>query len=393
MRAKRRNATEDKRTEAYFGGRRPIGATVDGAGRGLEALPAFWFASGNRVRFSRDRAVTTCLIGLGSNVGDRQRAIQQALSLLSGHPRIEALLASRLYPTRPACGEGSHPEFLNAAARLETSLTPHQLLAVLRDVEQGMGRVRLQRWGPRAIDLDLLLYGDLVLETPLLVLPHPRMAFRRFVLFPALEVAAEMVHPPTGWTVQELLRRLDASPRYVALAGAPGAGKTALAEAVRRRLPCRLATARLDSGCPTRPRGDQAGLAWQMELEFLQLRLQQLAPEAVPREQALISDFWFDQSLVYARLCLPGALAERFESIWRAARQSVPSPQLVVLLKMAGRPLASSQSAAVAQIREGLARQASRPGQSPLLHLDTTDFDGAVAEVTAAIQAMGEPPA
>ena len=94
---------------------------------------------------------------------------------------------------------------MNAAALLETDLPPAALLAALQDIERRLGRIRAERWGPRTIDLDLLLYDQLELETPELILPHPRMSFRRFVLGPAAEIAAEMAHPVCGNTIGGLV--------------------------------------------------------------------------------------------------------------------------------------------------------------------------------------------
>ena len=96
--------------------------------------------------------------------------------------------------------------------RITTQLPPQQLLAAVRAVEQQMGRKRRERWGPREIDIDILLYDQEVLATAELIVPHPRMAVRRFVLEPASEVAADMLHPLIGWTVAELLQRLTTPP-------------------------------------------------------------------------------------------------------------------------------------------------------------------------------------
>ena len=112
---------------------------------------------------------------------------------------------------------------------METALSPPGLLAALRNVEATLGRQRRQRWAARSVDLDLLLYDDLILKSAELELPHPRMAFRRFVLEPAADVAAEMVHPLIGWTIGQLLSHLNSAANYVAVTGVPGIGKTKLA--------------------------------------------------------------------------------------------------------------------------------------------------------------------
>ena len=103
---------------------------------------------------------------------------------------------------------------------------PQALLAEFQKVEADLGRQRNEHWGPRTIDLDLLLYDDLTLADPDLVVPHPRMAWRRFVLEPAAEVAPEMLHPGTGWTIARLLDHLNQTPWYLAIAGPIGVGKS-----------------------------------------------------------------------------------------------------------------------------------------------------------------------
>jgi 2-amino-4-hydroxy-6-hydroxymethyldihydropteridine diphosphokinase len=135
-------------------------------------------------------------VGLGANLGDRQRTIRQAVELLGATQGIEVVGVSTLRETDPV-GYVDQPRFLNGVAALETSLTPRALLDRLLAVEQELGRVREEglRFGPRTIDLDLLLYGDEVVDEPGLVVPHPRLAERRFVLEPLHELDPELALP------------------------------------------------------------------------------------------------------------------------------------------------------------------------------------------------------
>jgi 2-amino-4-hydroxy-6-hydroxymethyldihydropteridine diphosphokinase len=141
--------------------------------------------------------VPTAYIGIGSNLGDRRRLIRQALDLLGAQADVEVAALSTIRETEPV-GIVDQPRFLNAAARLETELAPRELLDRLLAVERDLGRVRVERYGPRTIDLDLLLYGDEVVDEPGLRVPHPRLGERRFVLEPLLELDPGLVVPGLG---------------------------------------------------------------------------------------------------------------------------------------------------------------------------------------------------
>lgn len=144
--------------------------------------------------------IATACIGLGGNVGDAAGTLRAAFDALDALPRTQLLRASRLYRT-PAWGLRGQPDFINAAALLETSLSPRELLHALLDVELGFGRDRgqeAQRWGPRRLDLDLLLYGDAVIDEPGLRVPHPHLHERAFVLVPLLEIAPGIAIPGRG---------------------------------------------------------------------------------------------------------------------------------------------------------------------------------------------------
>ncbi len=149
--------------------------------------------------------MTAAYVGLGSNLGDREDTLRRALELLGTRVEIDSVSSFR--ETDPV-GVLDQPRFVNAAARVETTLSPRELLDVLLAVERELGRERRERWGPRTIDLDLLLYGDEQLEEPGLTLPHPRLHERRFVLEPLAELNPGLVVPGLG-RVDELLSKLD----------------------------------------------------------------------------------------------------------------------------------------------------------------------------------------
>lgn len=150
-------------------------------------------------------------IGLGSNLGDREANIRQALQQLEQLPETTIVRGSSLYDTEPV-GVPDQPNFLNGVVQIETHLAPRQLLWNLMLIERRLGRVRTQHWGPRVIDLDLLLYGDEVLEEPDLQIPHPLMTQRSFVMVPLVEIEPLLVHPVTNQTMLSILQRLGADP-------------------------------------------------------------------------------------------------------------------------------------------------------------------------------------
>jgi len=147
-------------------------------------------------------------VGLGSNMGDRERMLWSAVHMLAFNPEVEVVAVSSIRETDPV-GFADQPRFLNAAVALDTELEPRALLEFLMAVERELGRTRDgPRFGPRTIDLDLLLYGDEVVDEPGLTVPHPRLHERRFVLEPLAELDDELTVPEKG-AVQALLARVE----------------------------------------------------------------------------------------------------------------------------------------------------------------------------------------
>ncbi|HZP67422.1 MAG TPA: 2-amino-4-hydroxy-6-hydroxymethyldihydropteridine diphosphokinase [Rudaea sp.] len=149
-------------------------------------------------------------IGLGSNLADPRAQVERGFAALGRLPRSRLVRRSRLYRSAP-WGRTDQPEFVNAAALVETALSARELLAELLAVERAAGRVRdAERWGPRMLDLDLLTYGDARIAEPGLSVPHPHLAERAFVLVPLAEIAPDLVVPGRG-PVAALLARVDGS--------------------------------------------------------------------------------------------------------------------------------------------------------------------------------------
>lgn len=149
-------------------------------------------------------------MALGANLGDPVRQVRGAMDALDAMPGMHVLARSCLYRT-PPWGVREQPPFINAVVCVDVDLTPHAVLKCLQTLEADAGRVRDgQRWGPRLLDLDLLMQGEQTLDEPDLQLPHPRMAERAFVLLPLADIAADLVIPGRG-CVRELLRGVDAT--------------------------------------------------------------------------------------------------------------------------------------------------------------------------------------
>ena len=148
-------------------------------------------------------------IALGSNLGDRRRTLEGAIAALGTTRGVTVRKVSSFHETEPVGGPPGQGMFLNAAAVLETTLDPLELLHTLQQIEERFGRVRTVRWGERTLDLDILLFGDQIIDTPELTVPHPGLRVRRFVLEPLAEVAPDARDPVTGRRVIGLLTDLE----------------------------------------------------------------------------------------------------------------------------------------------------------------------------------------
>lgn len=144
------------------------------------------------------------LLSFGSNLGNRHKTIDDAWHALSQTANIQVVRLSPFYETEPVGGPADQPMYINAAGIIQTTLPPMELLQILQRIETDFGRIRAEHWGARTLDIDILLYGDRIIESPTLTIPHPEILHRQFVLTPANDIAADWVHPLTKTTLQEL---------------------------------------------------------------------------------------------------------------------------------------------------------------------------------------------
>jgi 2-amino-4-hydroxy-6-hydroxymethyldihydropteridine diphosphokinase len=343
--------------------------------------------------------MAAALIAIGSNLGDRQRILDDAVVQLAALPGIRLVAKSRWHATRPVGGPPGQGEFLNGAALIETTLSPEQLHAALKQIESDAGRKRAERWAPRTLDLDLLLYDELVIDTPELTVPHPRMAFRRFVLEPAAEIAPAMRHPTIGWTILELRDHVRArSPYVAAITGLIAADKSALATAVATALAGRVIAdpepLDLNFGLYRRDR-----LGIERAIELLERRARPIRMTAWASSSFMaISDYWFHEAVFWGTV---GNSNSEYLDQYRGQAAWVADPRLLVLLESseggswfetailpAGPKSAKLIQAMVGPFRALLQSTITEKWRGPLLRLDGTKLDEAKDELIAAIQAM-----
>ena len=163
----------------------------------------------------RKKGIAMAYLGLGSNVGDREEYVEQAVFLLEKNPNIEVAKRSTNYETEPE-GGGTQPPFINAALEIKTKLTPHKLLEVCQEIETTLGREREIEWGPRTVDIDILLYDGEIISDDKLQVPHPLMHERLFVLRPLRDIAPHLVHPVLEKSIIALYdeRKAEAGEKY-----------------------------------------------------------------------------------------------------------------------------------------------------------------------------------
>jgi deoxyguanosine kinase len=284
---------------------------------------------------------TTAYIGLGSNLGDREQTIRQALAMLGGNGSIEVARVSALQETTPL-GRMDQPNYLNGVAEIRTTLEPWELLRRLKATEAALGRQPATKWQARPIDLDLLLFGEQVILASGLVVPHPEMHLRSFVLDGLCQLNPELVHPLLKEPMSELAQRLGGgnflidpdAPQLVSVAGVIGVGKTTLAKKLAEVLHGEVLYEPYGTN-PFLPQvyAGKCELALDSQLYFLVNRTEQLDRDTLPRRRVFVTDYVFDKELIYARRLLNLEQLTLYERIFQPFAARVATPSLVVYLQ------------------------------------------------------------
>ncbi len=283
----------------------------------------------------------TAYIGLGSNLGDRRKFIEDALQMLRQMPDTEFVAATKPVETT-ALGDSAQPGYINAVAELKTTLSAEQLHRRLIDIEDALGRKRAEKWAPRTIDLDLLLFGSEVIDGNMLTVPHPQVHLRSFVLRGLCQLNPKLIHPVLGETVEVLAARLNGCdfapvtdrPRLISIAGNIGAGKTTLAKKLAAILSCKAVFEAYDTN-PFLPKvyAGNKDLALDSQLYFLASRVEQLSPVALEAGKLVVADYVPHKELIYAELLLSAEQLKLYCKIYANLSPCVCRPALFVYLR------------------------------------------------------------
>lgn len=292
---------------------------------------------------------TTAYIGLGSNLGDRSNSINLAVAMLSAVEQIEVVAISDVIETA-ALGDCDQPNYLNAVAKIKTSLNAKDLFNKLCEIETKLGRIRFSngstgspsRWSPRTIDLDLLLFGEEVINEPDLIVPHSQMYLRTFALKGMSQLDGNLMHPLLAETMNELAARLNGadfalngkSAQLISVAGVIGVGKTTLAEKLSSLLNCKTLFEAYDTN-PFMPEvyAGKKQAAFDSQMYFLKSRIEQLDSKKMMPSKPIISDYVFEKELIYAEQLLNAEQLVLYKEKYNSARDRVSPPVLIIYLR------------------------------------------------------------
>jgi 2-amino-4-hydroxy-6-hydroxymethyldihydropteridine diphosphokinase len=349
-------------------------------------------------------------VGLGANLGDRASTLDAATAAIARLPDTRLVARSSLYESPSMGAEG--PAYLNAVAAIDTGLAPEALLDALLAIESVHGRERSVPNAPRTLDLDLLLHGDTVVAGPRLVLPHPRLHTRAFVLEPLAEIAPGLAVPGRG-TVEALRASLGEQPirrgeaprsarapderlarfRHIAVEGPIGAGKTTLARRLAARLDADLVL-ELPAENPFLERfyADMPGYAMQAQMAFLFQRQKQLAAlaQAPMFSRGVVSDWMLAKDPIFAKLTLSDEEHRLYLQLYAPIAATLPAPDLVLWLRAGPETLLARirrrgiamertiDAAYLERLSDAYAEHFQANDAQPVLSIDADRFDLAV---------------
>ena len=280
-------------------------------------------------------------IGLGGNLGDRKSNIDSALKMLAEAEGVELTRVSDIIETA-ALTKNEQPKYLNAVAEIKTALSAEDLYKRIVDIENSLGRERQEKWSSRTIDLDILIFGQDVVNSPDLIIPHPQMHLRSFVLKGLCQLNDELVHPVMKVTVGELASRLNGcdyainpnQPQLISVAGIIGVGKTTLAKKLADIFGCDVLLEPYDTN-PFMPDvyAGRKELALDSQLYFLTSRVEQLNHNTLQKGHIYISDYVFNKELIYARALLNAQQLALYKQIYQPSSAKVSKPVLVIYLQ------------------------------------------------------------
>lgn len=279
-------------------------------------------------------------IGLGSNLGDRYATIEQASKELNNCDGITVEKLSDSLETPPLAGM-DQPAYINSVAEISTNLPPEALLKKLQTIEQKLGRTPSEKWNSRTIDLDLLIYDDIILQTPELTIPHPQMHLRSFVLNGMSQLAGDLIHPVLKRSMNELAKRLNSNsfalnpniPQLICVAGIIGVGKTTLAQNLAEKLNCPILREAYETN-PYLPEvyAGKIELALKSQLYFLETRRNQLAAETLSAKTIYLTDYIFEKDYIFAQRTITGDQFPEYAGRYQQVSSQIASPVLVIYL-------------------------------------------------------------
>ncbi len=296
-------------------------------------------------RFSKQAGsggIVDAYIALGGNLGDSSGYINKAVKKLDELEGVVLCEMSRVVSSR-ALADSEQPDYLDAVVRVRTKLGADELLSRLIRIEDILGRRRGKKWAPRTIDLDLLLYGDEIIDKPNLKVPHSQMHLRSFAADRVAEISPDLIHPELGVSMKEVSERLNGENFYIdigrgaliSVAGVIGAGKTTLAKAISKRLGCELVLEAYDSNPYVEEVFEgNSDKALDCQLYFLKSRAGQLNKDRLIKGEPIVSDYVFDKEVIYSRRMLSEEQKDEYDKHYRDVVRSIAEPVLTIYLRV-----------------------------------------------------------